>query len=140
SLGCGQLLALRAGEGIMTVRPYGTIAQSVNPRITACRAPQVYEETLFGRQASAEIAGNAVLELARKSRDLAPFVRDMGWADDDGHVLPPFLWDEERRMILRATHDALKFQLFGVTESDDACRIQRTCPIAEQHETATWGG
>ena len=61
----------------------------------------------------------------------------MGYVDDDGHVLPPFLWDEERRMILRAKHDALKFHLLGVTESDDVFRIQRTYPIVEHKETAT---
>ena len=31
---------------------------------------------------------------------MAPFARDMGHVDAAGDVLPPFVWDEERRLFL----------------------------------------
>src|SRR3546814_15366199 len=46
--------------------------------------------------------------------DIAPFARDMGLVDRNGEVLPPFEWDEERRLKLRAKLDALYFILYGV--------------------------
>jgi hypothetical protein len=34
-------------------------------------------------------------------------------------VKPPFVWDEDRRLKLRAKLDAVYFHLYGVTDRDD---------------------
>ncbi|GLY85971.1 Eco57I restriction-modification methylase domain-containing protein [Actinoallomurus iriomotensis] len=53
-----------------------------------------------------------VLELTYTAWDMAPFARDLG---DDGS---PFIWDEERRFLLRAELDAAYFHLYGVERDD----------------------
>ncbi|MEA3040720.1 MAG: hypothetical protein QOC65_209 [Sphingomonadales bacterium] len=101
---------------------------------------------MFGPKSAAEIVREAVLELSYTAHDLAPFARDMGHVDADGEVLPPFVWDEERRLRLRAKLDALYFILYGVLDPadpaqgrDDIRYIYSTFPIVEREETARWG-
>ena len=65
--------------------------------------PDRYEATRFGPKTAAEIVRDAVLELTYTAHDMAPFARDL---DYDG---PPFQWDENRRLHLRAKLDALFF-------------------------------
>jgi hypothetical protein len=45
---------------------------------------------------------------------MAAFARDMFHVDASGKVLPPFVWNEDRRLHLRAKLDALYFILYGV--------------------------
>lgn len=87
-----------------------------------------------------------MLELTYTAHDLAPFARDMGYVDAKGEVLPPFEWDEARRLNLRAKLDALYFILYGVFDpaSAAACRddiryIYSTFPIIAQQERDKWG-
>jgi hypothetical protein len=68
----------------------------------------------FGPKTAADIVREAVLELTYTAHDMAPFARDMGHVDAVGEVLPPFAWDEDRRLALRAKLDALYFILYGV--------------------------
>lgn len=68
---------------------------------------------MFGQKSAADIVREAVLELTYTSHDMAPFAVDMGYVAD-GEPLPPFVWDEERRVVLRAKLDALYFILYGV--------------------------
>ena len=56
--------------------------------------PDCYETTRFGPKTAREIVREAVLELTYTAYDMAPFARDMGYVDDNGDVLPPFVWDE----------------------------------------------
>jgi hypothetical protein len=77
---------------------------------------------------------------------MAPFARDMGHVDEAGDVLPPFIWNEERRLMLRAKLDALYFILYGVFDPadaehsrDDIRYIYSTFPIVERQETERWG-
>ena len=77
---------------------------------------------------------------------MAPFARDMEHVDDAGEVLPPFIWDEERRLHLRAKLDALYFILYGVFDEadpaqsrDDIRYIYSTFPIVERKEAAEYG-
>jgi len=100
----------------------------------------------FGAKAAGEIVREAVLELSYTAHDLAPFARDLGHVDDAGDVLPPFVWDEERRLKLRAKLDALYFILYGVFDPadpsqsrDDVRYIYSTFPIVEREEIAKWG-
>ncbi|MBX3477663.1 MAG: hypothetical protein KF910_08650 [Brevundimonas sp.] len=107
--------------------------------------PAAYERA-FGLKTARDIVREAVLELSYTAHDLAPFARDLGHLDDAGDVLPPFVWDEERRLKLRAKLDALYFILYGVFDPADPARsrddiryIYSTFPIVEREEIARWG-
>ena len=102
--------------------------------------PETYDEVRFGSNTAGEIVREAVLELTYTAHDMAPFARDMGYVDDAGDVKPPFRWDEERRLHLRARLDAVFFHLYGVTDRDDVRYIYSTFPIVERQEMATYGG
>jgi len=54
-------------------------------------------------------------------------------------VLPPFGWDEDRRLYLLAKPDAVFFHLYGVTDRDDIRYIYSTFPIIEGEETERHG-
>ena len=101
--------------------------------------PDRYESERFGPRTAGEIVRDAVLELMYTAHDLAPFARDMGYVDEDGEVRPPFVWDEERRLFLRAKLDAVFFHLYGVTDRDDVRYIYSTFPIVEREEIAAHG-
>ncbi len=98
-----------------------------------------YETVLFGKKTAGNIIRQAVLELTYTAHDMAPFARDMGYVDKSGNVKPPFPWDEDRRLKLRAKLDAIYFHLYGITERDDVRYIYSTFPIVEREETATYG-
>ncbi len=107
--------------------------------------PAVAYTRAFGPKTAAEIVRAAVLELTYTAHDMAPFARDMGHVDGAGDVLPPFIWDEERRLHLRARLDALYFILYGVYDPanpaasrDDIRYIYSTFPIVERQETAAY--
>jgi hypothetical protein len=81
---------------------------------------------------------------------MAPVARGLGQLDVAGEVLPPFIWNEDRRLRLRAKLDALYFILYGVFDPalpghdpaqarDDVRYIYSTFPIREWQETQTWG-
>ena len=100
--------------------------------------PDVYRETRFGPKTAAEIVREAVLELTYTADDMAPFARDLGYVDDDGNVKPPFPWNEDRRLNLRAKLDAVFFHLYGVTDREDIRYVYSTFPIVERQETAAY--
>lgn len=102
--------------------------------------PNRYEDMHFGSKTAAEVVRQAVLELTYTAHDMAPFARDMGYVDAAGTVKPPFAWDEERRLVLRAKLDAVFFHLYGVTDRDDIRYIYSTFPIIEREEKAAYGG
>ena len=100
---------------------------------------------MFGPKSAAEIVREAVLELTYTAHDMAPFARDMGHVDAAGEVPPPFAWDEERRLKLRAKLDALYFILYGLWDAADPARsrddifyIHSTFPIVEREERARY--
>ena len=101
--------------------------------------PDRYGTVRFGPKTAGEIVREAVLELTYTAHDMAPFARDMGHVDAGGDVLPPFVWDEERRLQLRAKLDAVFFLLYGVTDRDDVRYVYSTFPIVERGETAAHG-
>ena len=101
--------------------------------------PDRYEAVRFGPKTAGEIVREAVLELTYTAHDMASFARDMGHVDAAGDVLPPFVWDEERRLHLRAKLDAVYFHLYGVTDRDDVRYVYSTFPIVEREETAAYG-
>ena len=93
----------------------------------------------FGLRTAGEIVREAVLELTYTAHDMAPFAHDMGHVDAAGDLLPPFVWEEERRLFLRANLDAVFFHLYGVTGRDDVRYVYSTFPIVEREETAAYG-
>ena len=101
--------------------------------------PERYKTVSFGGRTAAEIVREAVLELTYTAHDMAPFAREMGHVDEHGEALPPFPWDDNRRLDLRAKLDALYFHLYGVTEREDIRYIYSTFPIVEREETAEYG-
>lgn len=56
-----------------------------------------------------------------------------------GEVQPPFRWDRERRVNLRAKLDALYFHLYGVTDREDIRYVYSTFPKVERVEKAAYG-
>ena len=98
-----------------------------------------YNAVRFGAKTAEEIVREAVLELTYTAHDMPPFARAMGHVDETGTVLPPFGWDADRRLKLRAKLDALYFRLYGVTGRDDIRYIYSTFPIVERHEKAAYG-
>ena len=101
--------------------------------------PERYDTIRFGPKTAREIVRDAVLELTYTAHDMAPFARDLGYVDEAGRVRPPFVWDEDRRLHLRAKLDAVFFHLYGVTDRDDVRYIYSTFPIVERQEKATYG-
>ena len=101
--------------------------------------PERCEAAHFGPKSAAAIVHEAVLELTYTASDMAPFAREMGHIDEAGEVLPPFPWDEDRRLRLRAKLDALYFHLYGVTDRDDIRYVYSTFPIVERQETQAYG-
>ena len=107
--------------------------------------PAAYAQR-FGPKTAADITRECVLELTYTAHDMAPFARDLGYVDSKGEVLPPFAWDEDRRLRLRAKLDALYFILYGVYDPerreasrDDIAYIYGTFPIVERQEIAAHG-
>lgn len=98
-----------------------------------------YKAVRFGPKTAGEIVREAVLELTYTSHDMAPFAREMGYVDESNEVRPPFLWDESRRLRLRAKLDAVFFLLYGVTDRADVTYIYSTFPIAEAQESDSYG-
>ena len=102
-------------------------------------SPDWYGTVRFGPKTAGEIIKEAVLELTYTAHDIAPFARDMRYVNEDGKVKPPFVWDEERRLHLRAKLDAVFFHLYGVTDRNDVRYIFSTFPIVESQEASTYG-
>jgi len=102
--------------------------------------PERFEDRCFGTKTAAEVVREAVLELTYTARDMAPFARDMGYVDEVGTVKPPFTWNEERRLVLRAKLDAVFFHLYGINDREDIRYIYSTFPTVEREEKAAYGG
>ena len=98
-----------------------------------------YRAVRFGPKTAEEIVREVVLELTYTAHAMAPFARGMGHVDEAGEVLPPFRWNGDRRLHLRAKLDALYFHLYGITDRDDIRYIYSTFPIVEREEIAAYG-
>jgi len=70
-----------------------------------------------------------VLELTYTAWDLQPFAQDLGY---DG---PPFVWDEERRFLMRCELDALYFHLYQI-KREDVDYIMETFPTVKRKDIA----
>jgi len=68
-----------------------------------------------------------VLELTYTAWDLQAFAQDVGYEG------APFVWDEERRFLLRCELDALYFHLYQINR-DDVDYIMETFPIVKRKD------
>lgn len=73
-----------------------------------------------------------VAELIHTANDVRAFAEDLG---DTGE---PFVWDPERRFLLRCELDAAFFHLYGVAR-DDVDYIMETFPIVRGKDVAAYG-
>jgi len=87
----------------------------------------------IGSTTAATIIRAAVLELTYTAWDLAAFARDLG------HGGPPFVWNPQRRLHLRARLDALFFLLYGITGEEEIRYIYSTFPVMQRQELALYG-
>lgn len=108
-------------------------------------APGDYSR-VFGSKTAADIVRETILELTYTAHDVAVFAHDLGYVDASGEALPPFTWDEARRLTLRAKLDALYFILYGVFDPSDATQsrediryIYSTFPIVASQDRENWG-
>ncbi len=101
--------------------------------------PEEYRSVSFGSRTAEEVIREAVLELAYTAHDMADFARRLGHVDAAGQVKPPFSWDRERRLALRAKLDAVFFLLYGVTDRDDVRYVYSTFPGVRKDEEKRYG-
>ncbi|MBM3548929.1 MAG: hypothetical protein FJX54_18455 [Alphaproteobacteria bacterium] len=101
--------------------------------------PETYGTVKFGSKSAGEIICPIVLELTYTAHDIAKFASDMGHVDGGGLVKAPFVWDDERRLGLRAKLDAIYFHLYGITDRNDVRYIFSTFPVVEREETEAFG-
>ncbi|MEA3400144.1 MAG: hypothetical protein U9R79_02755, partial [Armatimonadota bacterium] len=62
----------------------------------------------------------------------------LGHVGENGEVLPPFEWDEERRLHLRCQLDALFFHLYDLGR-EATTYILDTFPIVREHDEEQFG-
>lgn len=86
----------------------------------------------------ADFVAPQVLVLSYTAHDMAPFARDLGYVDDQGAVLAPFVWNEDERRARLAALDALFFYLYGLG-TDDAAYILGTFPIVRDQDQKAFG-
>ncbi|MCE6993280.1 N-6 DNA methylase [Saccharothrix sp. S26] len=79
-----------------------------------------------------EWVSERVKELSFTAFDMSPLARDLG--DDK----LPFVWNEDRRVVIRAELDALFFHLYGI-ERNDVDYILDTFPIVKRKDEAKYG-
>jgi hypothetical protein len=73
-----------------------------------------------------------VLELVYTAWDMEPFARDMG------DVGPPFRWDPERRIRIRAELDAGFFLLYGLSR-DKVASVLDTLHVLRENKKKAYG-
>jgi len=96
--------------------------------------PQIFVEpcTWAPAQSVQDWAEGCVDELIYTAWDMAPAALALG---DDG---PPFIWDSNRRAVLRAELDAAFFHLYGI-DRDDVDYILGTFPIVNRNDVKRHG-
>lgn len=83
--------------------------------------PHTYTQTLL------DFIVPRVLELTYTAWDLQAFAQDVGYQGS------PFVWDEERRFLMRCELDALYFHLYQISR-DDVDYIMETFPIVKRKD------
>ena len=100
--------------------------------------PQAFLEEFNVGVTYADLVIPRVLELTYTADAMTDFANDLGY---DG---PPFVWDEERRHLLRCELDAIFARMYGLTRADlewilDAPPPSSSFPALKQHEMRQFG-
>lgn len=82
-----------------------------------------------GQRTLGEWIADRTIELTCTAQDMAPASQDVS------AIEPPFVWDKDRRDVLRAELDSAFFLLYGI-DRDDAEYILSTFPIANRKDPA----
>ena len=101
--------------------------------------PETFKDTYFGTKTATQIVSEIVLELVYTANDMKPFAKDMGYVTELNEVKPPFVWNDQRRLVLRAKLDAVFFHLYGITDIADIEYIYSTFPILEREVEKEYG-
>ncbi|MFE7511012.1 Eco57I restriction-modification methylase domain-containing protein [Streptomyces sp. NPDC057540] len=80
----------------------------------------------------AKFINSRLLELIYTATDMTPFARDLG------DTSSPFVWDPDRRAVIRAELDALFFHLYGITR-DDTAYILNTFNVTRDNDIKAHG-
>jgi hypothetical protein len=85
-----------------------------------------------------------VLELSYTGYDMRPFAEEV-WTElhstdqrQNNFSTGPFIWDEERRFLIRCELDAIYFHLYDVNR-DDIAYIMETFPIVKRKDEQRYG-
>jgi hypothetical protein len=115
------------------------LSQPSVPQGVFGQLPTPPPDTLAGRArwssdvSVAHWVGDRVVELTYTSNEMRLFANDLG---DTGE---PFVWDPERRFLLRCELDAAFFHLYGVAR-DDVDYIMDTFPIVKRKDEQRFEG
>ena len=94
--------------------------------------PDQFLEEMIQGVSYAEFIIPRALELTYTSWEMKPFAEDLGYEG------APFLWDDERRLLLRCELDAAFFHMYGL-ERDEVDYIMDTFPGVEREDVAAHG-
>lgn len=97
-----------------------------------------YETKKFGGKSAADVVRETTLELTYTSNDMADFALDVMPAGATKRQAP-YVWNENRRRMLRAKLEAVYFLLYGITEREDVRYIYSTFGVVEREERAAHG-
>ena len=100
---------------------------------------EIFRSSHFGSDSAENVISDAVLELTYTSDDMSWLAQCMGYVDESSKVMPPYVWDTQRRLNLRAKLDAVFFHLYGVTSADDIRYIYEALPTLQRKEDASYG-
>ena len=95
-------------------------------------SPEAHLEEAFADMRWVEFIVPRAFELTYTSWELQGFALDLGYEGE------PFVWDDERRFLLRCELDAAFFHMYGL-ERDEVNYIMDTFPGVEREDVAAHG-
>ena len=101
-------------------------------QIAVLHPDAIESPTTWGIGTVAEWLAPRALELTYTSWDLGGFARSLGYYG------APFVWDTERRLLLRAELDAALFHLYGLIDAD-VDHVMNSFPILADRELSKYG-
>jgi hypothetical protein len=125
---------------------FNAILEDVRDRLSKALEARITPQAVYNRMSPSDLTASApeenwhqplflltrsprLLELTYTAWDLEPFAQDCGWNG------PPFLWDEERRFLLRSELDAAFFHLYLPATAEGQWKPARVAEGAVRDET-----
>lgn len=100
--------------------------------------PAARLQTCMGTTVIADYIRHEVLALSYTAHDLAEFAIDMGYVDQNGQVLPPYVFDPDDRAHRMARLDALFFELYGLS-AKEIKYVLSNFPIVREKDEKQFG-